>query len=211
MLPAFPMDGGRVLRAALAHRMDYARATRIAAGVGQGMAVVFAIWGLFGLIGPPNPMLVFIALFVWLGAQQEAQVAQMRSAFQGIPVREAMITRFRTLNQDDPLTVAKDELLAGAQQDFPVVADGQVVGVLSRKDLVRGLADRGMTGRVGDAMTRDCPVAQESEPLELAFLRMRQRGCSTLPVLRGPTLIGILTQENVGELMMVNLAMRGGH
>jgi CBS domain-containing protein len=119
-----------------------------------------------------------------------------------------MMTRFRALDANDPLTLAKDELLAGAQQDFPVVDAGRVIGMLSRTELIRGLSEHGLTGLVGDSMIRDCPVAEEDEPLETVYFRMRQRGCSTLPVVQAGQLTGIVTLENVGELLMVDSAVR---
>jgi len=114
LLPAFPMDGGRVLRAVLAMKLNHARATRIAARIGQGMAVVFGFAGLFG-----NPMLLLIALFVWVGAAQEAAASETKSSFSGATVRDAMLTDFKTLAPGDTLRDATRLLLAGSQQDFP--------------------------------------------------------------------------------------------
>jgi len=131
MLPAFPMDGGRVTRALLAMRMDYARATQIAANLGQGMALLFGFIGFF-----TNPFLIFIALFVWIGAQQEASMAQVKSAFDGIPVGHAMLTDFYTLNSTDTLGHAVQLILAGSQQDFPVLENSHVVGVLTRNEAI---------------------------------------------------------------------------
>ena len=122
LIPAFPMDGGRVLRALLASRMEYARATQIAAVVGQGLAFVFGFIGLF-----TNPMLLFIALFVWIGAAQEAAAVEMKAGLAGYLVRDAMQTDFRTLSTQNSVGDARRLLLAGSQQDFAVVEHGQVV------------------------------------------------------------------------------------
>ena len=135
LLPAFPMDGGRVLRSLLAMRLEYARATRIAARIGQGMAALFGFAGLFG-----NPMLLLIALFVWIGAGQEAAAVEMKSSFSGVRVREAMLTDFQTLSPTETVAEAARLLLAGSQQDFPVVENGRVVGVLTHVRLFGSLA-----------------------------------------------------------------------
>lgn len=204
LLPAFPMDGGRVLRALLALRLDYARATQIAANVGQFMAILFGVFGMFSF----NPILLFIALFVYIGAQQEAQQAMMRALTQGIAVRQAMMTRFRALSEHDTLGTAVEELLAGSEQDFPVVDDGRIVGVLTRKNLMRALAEHGRGTPIRDFVSTDCFTVQDTEMLDEAFQRMRATGCSTIPVTRGGRLVGLLTLENVGELMMIASALK---
>ena len=108
------MDGGRVARALLAMRMDYMRATQIAANLGQGMALVFGFIGLFS-----NPFLVFIALFVWIGAAQESNLVQVRTALGGIPVSRAMVRDFRTLSPNDSLSRAVELILGGCAARFP--------------------------------------------------------------------------------------------
>jgi Zn-dependent protease len=203
LLPAFPMDGGRALRAVLATRMEYTRATHRAAMVGQGMAILFGFIGLQG-----NPMLIFIALFVWIGAGQEASVVQMKSALAGIPLRRAMLTHFRTLTPASTLGDAVDLLLTGSQQDFPVVANGRVEGMLTRSDLVKALSEGGRAALVTDSM-RECPIAHASEMLETVLGRLQGRDCHTIPVLEHGVLIGLVTMDNVGEFLMIHAAERG--
>ena len=179
MLPAFPMDGGRVLRAVLATNMGYSRATNIAAGIGQGMAFLFGFVGLFG-----NPFLLFIALFVWIGATQEASMTQMKAALEGVPVDRAMITDFRSLSPSDPLSEAVRLILAGSQHDFPVEEDGRVVGVLTRNELLKALAQGGQSQSVGEVMQRNVPIIDSSEMLENGLTKLQECECHTLPVTR---------------------------
>ncbi|CAN5317178.1 site-2 protease family protein [soil metagenome] len=204
MLPAFPMDGGRVLRALLATRMNYARATQIAATVGQGCAFIF---GFIGLFGPW--LLIFIALFIYIGASQEAAVAQMRAVSTGMPVSSAMVREFRTLAVGANLYEAVDALLATSQHDFPVVDEnGIVAGVLLRNDLIAGLRKDDPTIVVGDVMRRGIPTVTTGTPFDEAFRVMQETGCPAVPVLdRMQRLVGLLTPENVSELMMVHSAL----
>ena len=208
MIPAFPMDGGRVLRALLAMRMGYSRATSVAARVGQGIAILFGMAGLFS----SNVMLMFIALFVFVAASEERSHVQTRSTIHGL-VRSAMVTDFHALNVRDPLQRAVDYLMAGSQQDFPVVDGANPVGVLTRSELVSALGRRGSDVPVGDVVRRDSEYAAEDEPLDMALQRMRETGRLTLPVLRAGSLVGLLTLDNIGDLLLVREALRrhAGH
>src|SRR6266508_3687528 len=206
LLPAFPMDGGRVLRALLATRMSYARATQVAATVGQGFAFVF---GFAGLLIPNGFMLIFIALFVYIGASQEAALAQMKDVSRRFPVSSAMVREFRTLTENATLQEAVDALLATSQHDFPVVNEtGAVAGVLTRHDLIAALRKNDPTLRVGDVMRRDIPTVTTGTRFEDAFRIMQECNSPAVPVLdRMKRLVGLLTPENVTELMMVQSAM----
>lgn len=205
MIPAFPMDGGRVLRALLATSLDYVRATQIAATVGQIIAILFGLVGLFF-----SPLLLVVALFVYLGAKQEARAVSIRAAMRGIPVRDAMITHFRLLAPADTLAVAIEELRAGSQQDFPVLEGDRLVGILARDDLLKALPAGGPDQRVDAVMRRECLAVEDTEMMERTFQRMREQGCSSLAVVRRGALVGLLTLENVGELMMINSALQSG-
>jgi Zn-dependent protease/CBS domain-containing protein len=203
LIPAFPMDGGRVLRALLASRMEYLKATQIAAGLGQGLAFMFGIIGLF-----TNPFLMFIALFVWIGASQEASAVQMKSAFAGTPIRAAMLTDFQLLGPSDTLADAVRLILQGSQQDFPVVEESRVIGVLTRADLLVALAQHRQDHSVTSVMRRDFLTADRAEMLETVFRRLAECECHTLPVLHDGRLIGLVTMDNLGEFFLIQSAIK---
>ncbi|MEO6244053.1 MAG: site-2 protease family protein [Opitutaceae bacterium] len=206
LLPAFPMDGGRVLRALLATRLGRRRATVIAAGVGQAMAVLFCVVGIFY-----NPMLILIAVFVFLGAQAEAGAIVLQSALAGLRVRDAMMARYRALDATDTLDTAVEQLLAGSQQDFPVTEDGKVVGILRRNDLVKALADGRRATPVREVMSHQCDAVEAHTDLSMAMEALRRAGCASAPVVTDGKLVGLLTLENVSELVMVNNALHKDH
>ena len=206
LIPAFPMDGGRILRAFLAMRMGYVRATQSAATVGQ--VVAFGL-GLLGLING-NALLVFIALFVYLGAASEAHAVQMREVGQGIPVADAMVTRFDSLSPGASVEDAVRLLIHTTQREFPVVdGAGRLRGVLTRHDMIRALKDHGPDAPVLEAMRRDIPVVQARQRLSDAMRAMQGEG-GTLPAVGvvdpGGRLVGLVTPETVGELMMLYAA-----
>src|SRR5215211_3403449 len=203
LIPAFPMDGGRVLRALLAMRMDYVRATQVAASIGQGLAFLFGLAGLFG-----NPFLLFIAFFVWIGASQEASMVQMRNSISGIPVTHAMQTRFETLGPTDRLARVVDLILAGSQQDFPVVEDGRFIGVLTRDDFIKALSQQGQNTPVADVIRRNVPTVDSHEMVEMALMRLQESGAKTLPVMHGGRFVGLVTSENITEFLMIRSALK---
>ncbi len=205
LLPAFPMDGGRMLRALLATRMPYVRATNVAANVGQMMAILFGLLGLF-----TNPFLLFIAIFVFLGAQAEAQHTEVRSMLRDVLVRDAMLSRFQTLSPRDSLGSVVEKLLASDQQDFPVVDGERIVGVLPRVALMRTLAESGLEAEVASAMQADVEPVSETDRVSDVFNRMRERGLSIVPVVRGGRLVGVLNLENITEWMMIHRAIEEG-
>src|SRR5690606_9940454 len=204
LLPAFPMDGGRIVRALLAHWMDHSRATRIAASLGQLMAILFVGLGLFS----GNFFLIIIGGFVFLGAQAESQLAEVRAGLDGVPVRDAMLTQFEALPADATLATASEVLLAGSQQDFPVLDGERVAGVLARADLFRALAATGPDTPVAAVMRRDCPIVEENDRLFRVCQVMQGTGCPIVPVVRRGQLVGLITLENVGELMAIRSALR---
>jgi Zn-dependent protease len=204
IIPAFPMDGGRVLRALLAMRMDYVRATQIAANVGQGMALLFGLAGLFG-----NPTLLFIAFFVWIGASQEASMVQMRNSVSGIPVTRAMMTDFKTLSPRDSLAQAVALILSGSQHDFPVVdANGAVAGILERDRFMAALSQHGQSAPVMDFVRRDLPTVDSHEMVESALMRLQEAGAKTLPVMHLGQFVGLITAENITEFLMIRSALK---
>jgi predicted transcriptional regulator len=193
-----------VLRAALATRMPYARATRIASGVGQGMALLLGIAGLAG----SQFTLMLIALFVFVAAGEERAMVETRTSLVGLPVRAAMLTEFFRLQASDPLQRAVDYLMAGSQQDFPVLEGEAPVGVLTRGELIRGLQRGGAATPVGDVIHRDAQSVDANDSLEQVIVRMRTGRHSTLPVLSQGRIVGLLTLENVSELLLVRDALR---
>ena len=207
MLPAFPMDGGRVLRAVLASRLPYAQATRIAASIGQGMALLFVFAGVM----TGNFMLLFIALFVWLGAEGEASMAQVKSLLGDARIGEAMITRFRALSPHDPLSAAVDDIFSGFQQDFPVLDHaGRLMGILTYAGIIRGLSETGPRAPVANAMSPDFGSCSSTDRIEEVLPKLQASGASTFAVMDQGVLVGLVTLGNLSEFIMVRGALQHG-
>jgi Zn-dependent protease/CBS domain-containing protein len=210
LLPAYPMDGGRMLRAFLSLRLPEEEATRIAAGAGQGLAILM---GLVGLLWG-NFMLMFVALFVYLGAAHETAAARGRILTTGFPVSAAMITDFRTLQHGDSIRDAGQMLLATSQHDFPVMLGDSVVGLLTRSALVRAMLADGPDGYVAGAMDREFPRVAPEQPLQEVLPQVSGPGACVLVLNSEGRLVGLLTSENVSEFLLlrqVSLAQSKEH
>jgi Zn-dependent protease len=203
LIPAFPMDGGRVLRALLAMRRSHADATRIAARIGQGAAFLFALLGLF-----VNPMLIVIGLFIYLAATAEAQHVAFRDGTQTLPVRAVMMSSLEALSPSSTLDDAVDMMLRTSQKEFPVVdGSGRPRGLLTRDGLIVALRKGEPATSVLDVMTRDLPTIRDWQPLEPALALLNGAKAPALLVLNeAQQLVGLITPENIGEMMMVRNA-----
>jgi Zn-dependent protease/CBS domain-containing protein len=203
MIPAFPMDGGRVLRALLAMRMGNARATETAAVIGQGFAVVFGVLGIFY-----NPMLIIIAAFIFLAASGEATQAQLRAVAQGTLVSDAMVTSFESLPTSATVSDAADALIRTTQTEFPIVdGGGQLRGVLTRDAMIKALKERGPEAPVLEVMQADVRTIGANAKLDTALRSFLQEGRPVVGVTGAHgKLVGLLTVQNLGEMMMLHSA-----
>ncbi len=203
MIPAFPMDGGRVLRAVLAMSRSRARATRIAARIGQGFAFFLGFVGLMG-----NPVLIFIAIFVYLAASAEAQVTQMQEVTRNAGVRDGMISRYETLGPQSVIGDAARALLQTTQHEFPVIdGGGHMRGLLTRNAMIGALAKSGADTPVLDVMISEIPTVAPHERLDSALTLMQKSGAPAVGVVDGGgRLIGYITPENIGEMVMIDTA-----
>ena len=204
LIPAFPLDGGRVLRALLARKLGLVRATQIAGMVGQVFAVGLGIVGV--VLHAPLTMLV--AFFIFLGAGTEASAVAAREAGRGLQVAQMMVTNFRTIPIHATLAQAVDLLLTGEQREFPVVDNlGRTEGILTRDNLIRGLSRGGPTSTVAEAMTPSAPTVPPTLGFQEALERLRASGLPALPVVdAGGALVGLLTLDNITDLLLVRQA-----
>jgi Zn-dependent protease/CBS domain-containing protein len=205
LIPAFPLDGGRVLRALLATRMEYIRATQIAATIGQGLALTLGVIAIFKGFIP----LILIAIFIYLGAENESAVVQMRYMTAGLPVSSAMVTRFDALDHNATLNEAIDILLGSSQHEFPVLDDnGGFAGLLTKNNLILALRRSGPETPVIDVMTTGLPAILPNTNFERALALVQKTSAAALPVVDNTgRLIGLFTPESVSELLLVRNAL----
>jgi len=200
MIPAFPMDGGRVLHAVLAMKLGGARATQIAASIGQALAFALGFLGLFG-----NPLLIFIAIFVYMAAAGEARMSAFNEVARGLSVGDAMETRFNAIPIGANLAAAIETLLATAQHEFPVIdAFGKPVGLLVREDLLSALKDHDRKASITTFMRAPVETVRRTAPLEAVLDRLHGPQATALAVTDPEgVLIGLLTRQNLAEMMII--------
>lgn len=205
LIPAFPTDGGRVFRALLALRLGSVRATRIASGVGQALAVAFVFLGLLG-----NPLLALVGVFLFVAATSENRAVAERALAGGFRVADAMVRRFEALRPGARAADAARMLLATTQQEFPVVDDdGRLSGMVLRADLVAALKSGGDEVPVESFMRRDLPIATPDERLDRRLDAMGGTGARVLIVEDAAgVFLGYVSAENLMELFMVAEARR---
>lgn len=203
LVPAFPMDGGRVLRALLALRMKRSLATQRAARLGQGLAIAMAIVGVFFV-----PTLLFVAVFVWLGAREEAAAAVFAERLAELKVSDAMVALVQTLDADTPVGEALELSAAGPQHDFPVRSRGALVGLLSQEALLRTRESEGDNAPVGHALNGPLTTVEPTTPLGDAVSVMRAAGAQAALVLVKGELAGLLTAESVAERLVARAVPR---
>jgi Zn-dependent protease/CBS domain-containing protein len=201
LLPAFPMDGGRVLRALLASRMNELNATRIAMRIGQGMAVIIGLLGL--ATGALN--WVLIAMFIFAGARMEWRGKQLRMAMQQVPASAALVRGGVLLSPDDLLARAIDITLRDGQTDFAAFDRGYLVGILTREDAAEGFRRYGANVPVQRVMRTDFPVAQTSDTLLDLQRKMEASGSSIISVTEGGRFLGLATLESVRKALQMFL------
>ena len=206
LLPAFPMDGGRVMRAALSMWVGHRKATRIAANIGQALAMGMGILGLLY-----NPFLMFIAVFIWIGAATEAGVDQIKHTLENITAGNAMISQYQTLSDDDPLSHAIALTLAGSQKAFPVQSNNKLVGVLTQSQLLRGLQEEGEHALIRNWMQSDVQQADVNEPIQKVLERLQNCQCPLISVTKSGRTVGIVDLDNISELISIQTALHQQH
>ena len=197
LLPAFPMDGGRMLRAVLSRMKSEYEATRIATWSGRMLAISMGLYGFINM-----PMLAFVAFFIYLGAANEGAASRGRSLTQGIPVRAAMMTEYHTLTHGATMRDAANLLLSTSQQDFPVVLGDQVLGLLGRNALLRGMAQEGPDSYIAGYMEREFPSVPPDKDLADVLPLMAHAGACLL-VMQDTRLLGLLSSENLSQFLLL--------
>ncbi len=201
LLPAFPMDGGRVLRSFLAQKMDYGKATRIAVGFGHAFAILFGFVGLIS--SPPNLILIIIAFFIFMAASQEGMQVDLRLTLRKFSVKDVLAGDFLTVSASTPLSQILALSLHSHQEDFPVVDRGKLVGLLTRSDIILTIHQFGVQTLVRDAMKKDFPTVGVNDSLIKVHRLMEEWQIKAIPVLKQERVVGIVSLEDISRVYLL--------
>lgn len=206
LLPAFPMDGGRILRAFLAQRMDFQKATRIAVNFGHIFSLLFAFWG----ITHSNFWLVIIAVFVYMAASQEEAQVDIMETLRRFKVKDILPGQYLTVTRDTPLSKVLELIFHSHQEDFPVLEDDNIIGFVTRADIISAIHQFGLNEVVGNVMRKDFPSASPRDSLTKIHKLMEESKLKAIPIIEGGRLIGIITMEDLGKIysLMSSKGMR---
>ncbi|MFH1046594.1 MAG: site-2 protease family protein [Candidatus Omnitrophota bacterium] len=206
LLPAFPMDGGRVLRAFLADRMDYGKATRIAVSFGHIFAILFGFVGM--LSTPPNLILVIIAFFIYMAATQEGMQVDIRLTLRKFYVKDVLPSQFLSVSPLSPLSEVIALTLHGHQEDFPVIDQGKLVGLLSRTNIMQAIHQSGLNTQVKEVMSTQFPTLRVYEPLIKAHKLMEEWKIKAIPVVNDTAVVGVVSLEDISRVYMLMSGMK---
>ena len=203
LIPAFPMDGGRVLRGILALKLDFYRATSTAVFIGQGFSLFFIFYGLFF-----NWWLSLIGIFLLIGAGGEKQQVLLKTVLHGVRAKDVMAPDFHSLQMDDPVAKALEHIYHGCQEDFPVLGEKGIAGVLTRMAILSAIHDRGTGVPVSEVMDRNFHYVDTETPLDEVYKYLRSHDKTTMPVLENDRLKGMLSLDGISRYLMVQSALK---
>ena len=203
LIPAFPMDGGRILRSILTPRMGYLKATKFAVNLGHIFALIFGYVGL-----RYNIFLVFIAIFIYMAASGEGMQVEIKEILKKFRIKDILSKDFLTIDKDSPLSKILELIFHSHQEDFAVVEDSKMIGFVTRRDIIAGMHELGMQASVSSIMSKNVPTLRETDYLNKAQDIMQNSGMKALPVLRGESIVGIVTIEDIMRVYSV-MSKRG--
>jgi len=198
LIPAFPMDGGRVLRAALSLFLNRRLATNIAARIGQALAVMFIIGGFF-----VNPFLVLIGFYIFLGAQAEEEYIFTNSILQKYKVKDAIMNSVQRLNSNDTIKSAIQLLFNSTDDNFLIYENDRYVGIITREEIINSLSSHAENEEIQNIMTKNIVFLDADEPLDNAYKQLQIRQPNVMPVLENNNLIGTLTVKNILDFLLI--------
>lgn len=199
LLPAFPMDGGRLLRSILASKMDYRKATKIAVNIGHVFAIIF---GYIGFINR-HPLLILIAIFIYIAASAEESHVNLKETLKGFRVRDILGTQFLTLDKHTTISRVLELVFHSHQEDFPVMEGDNMVGFVTRGDIIKALHNSGPNTPISDIMRIDIPIVTPEDKLIKVQHIMEENQIKALPVMRNSVVCGVITLEDIGRIYSI--------